>query len=159
MERCVKMINKVNLDEIIEGIELQTDECSSYLNIKTGKVVFITSEEFRAAEEDEPIDKYPEWQRESIEIAREILFGEDYLALPSKYDIDEYSIMEKFCFSIENKKISNYLYNSIRGKGAFRRFKNIINKYNLENDWYRFRDKKIRQIAIDWCEYNGIEYE
>ncbi|MHC2995299.1 MAG: hypothetical protein IBV53_07360 [Candidatus Atribacteria bacterium] len=55
-------------------------------------------------------------------------------------------------------KISDILYDSIKGRGAFRRFKNNIYKYNLEEDWYRFRDEAIKQITIEWCEDNGINY-
>jgi hypothetical protein len=49
-------------------------------------------------EEDQEIDlaEYPEWQRESIVKAREILDSEDWIALPSKFDIHEYAIMEEF---------------------------------------------------------------
>ncbi len=35
----------VKLKDIIEGLEFQTDEGSSYLNTTTGEVVYITEEE------------------------------------------------------------------------------------------------------------------
>lgn len=152
------MDKPVKLDDIIQEIEMQTDETSSFLNIRTGEIVTISDEEFRAAEEDESIELFPEWQHEFINIAKEILYGDDYISLPSKFDIHEYSIMEKFCLSIMDDKISDILYNSIKGRGAFRRFKDNIHKYNLVEDWYRFRDEAIKQIAIEWCKVNGINY-
>jgi hypothetical protein len=51
--------------------------------------------------------------------------------------------MERFCFTISDKKISESLYHAIKGKGAFSRFKDAIHRYG---------------IAEDWCEENGIEY-
>ena len=55
-------------------------------------------------------------------------------------------------------KIRDILYYSIKGSGAFRRFKDNIYQYNLEEDWYRFRDEAIKRIAIEWCEDKGINY-
>ncbi len=49
------------MSDIIDAIEIMTDESSSYLNMKTGEVVMITDEEMGAAEEDEPLEGYPEW--------------------------------------------------------------------------------------------------
>ena len=119
-------LNKpVKLDDIIQGIEMQTDESSSFLNIRTGEVVTISDEEYSTAEEDKSIDLFPEWQHKLINIAKEILHSNDYISLPSKFDIHEYRIMEKFCLSITDDKISDLLYDSIKGRGAFRRYKTI----------------------------------
>lgn len=51
------------------------------------------------------------------------------------------------------------MYDSIKGRGAFGRFKYNIQKYNIENDWYKFRGEVLESIAIEWCEGNGINYE
>ena len=53
------MAGQVKLKDIIEGVEFLTDEGSSYLNIVTGEVVYVTTEELRAAEEDEPLEDFP----------------------------------------------------------------------------------------------------
>ena len=45
----------VKLKDIIEGLEFLTDEGSSYLNTTTGEVVYVTTEEVRAAEEEPPL--------------------------------------------------------------------------------------------------------
>lgn len=149
---------RVKLEDIIEGLEFQSDECTAYLNKNTGKVVFITDEEFRAAEDNEPIENFPEWEHENIEIAKEILETDNYIHLPNKFDINEYSIMERFCLSIKDNEISNIMYNSIKGLGAFRRFKENIYRYNIQDDWYSYRDAAIKEIAIEWCEYNNLEF-
>jgi len=152
------MDKPVKLEDIIDVIEMQTDESSSYLNIKTGEVVIISDEESSAAEEDKPIDSFPEWQHELINKAKEILQSNDYISLPSKFQVHEYRIMEKFCLSITDDQIRDILYYSIKGSGAFQRFKDNIYKYNLEEEWYKFRDEAIKRIAIEWCEDNGINY-
>ena len=148
----------MKLLDIIEGMEFQTDESRSYLNKNTGEVVTISDGEFRAAEDNKPVENFPDWQRKNIEVAREILETDSYIPLPSKFDIHEYDIMEEFCLSIENEEIRNTLYNSIKGSGAFRRFKDNILRFNIEDDWYKYRDAAIKKIAIEWCENNNIQF-
>ena len=56
-----------------------------------------------------------------------------------------------FCLSITDRRTSKELYYSIKNKGAFRRF-------GIEDYWYQYRDEAIKQIAIDWCNKNGIAF-
>ncbi len=152
------MNKPVKLSDIIDAIEIMTDESSSYLNMKTGEVVMITDEEMGAAEEDEPLEEYPEWQRELIETARKVLETEDYISLPDKFDVHEYSIMERFCLSIDDEKIRNIMYSSIKGSRAFRRFKDYIHEYDIADEWYKYKSEALKQMAIDWCKENNVEY-
>ena len=46
----------------------------------------------------------------------------------------------------------------IRGRGAFRRFKDAIHMNGIEEEWYRFRQEELEKIAIDWLEANQISY-
>jgi hypothetical protein len=124
---------KVKLQDVVDAMNMVGDEMSAYLNKQTGELITLTSEEFEAAEELsvedglEPAEDgleeeeeeeeegqgdladYPEWQRESILKAREILGSEDWIALPSKFDIHEYAIMEEFCRSVADPATSNRL--------------------------------------------------
>jgi hypothetical protein len=145
------MAARVRLDEIIEGLEFQSDESSSYLNTKTGEVVLMTDYAMQAAEDDEPLEDVPDWERDLVAIAREIIADTgDYIQLPTKYDIDEYSIMENFCTSLDKKEIGDILYDLISGSGAFRRFKDAIYKYDVEDEWHKYRDNAIKEIAIEF---------
>ena len=72
----------VKLKDIIEGLEFLTEEGSSYLNTVTGEVVYVTTEELRAAEEEQPLEDFPEWQHDAIRIAGEIIETDHYLPLP-----------------------------------------------------------------------------
>jgi len=151
---------RVKLSDIIEGLESQSDENSSFLDKRTGEVVLMTDYAMRAAEENEPFEDVPDWERELVSIAKEILADTgDYIQLPTKYDIDEYSIMENFCMSLERKEIGDILYDLISGSGAFRRFKDAAYKYGVEDEWYKYRDNAMKELAIEWCRQNDIEFE
>jgi hypothetical protein len=154
------METRVKLSDIIEGLEFQSDESSSFLNKKTGEVVLMTDYAMRAAEDNEPLEDLPDWERDLVSIAREILAESDqYIPLPTKFDIDEYSIMERFCTSLDKQEIGDILYDLISGSGAFRRFKNAIYKYGVEDEWFKYRDNAIKEIAIEWCRENNIKFE
>ena len=154
------MVFPVKLSEILEAIEFRMEENTAYLNRKTGEIVTISEEEFNAAEAQEPLETYPEWQRDNIRIAREILGNEgNFLSLPTKYDIHEYQIMEGFCLSARDKKISETLWTSIKGKGAFWRFKDTVQRLGIADKWYKYREEAIKQIAIDWCRSHRIKFK
>ena len=73
-------------------------------------------------------------------------------------DIHEYRIMERFCSSIEDDDMRDDLCQAIRGRGAFRYFKDRIHAYGIAEEWYRYRDEALREIAVAWCEEHGIPY-
>ncbi|MEK6280202.1 MAG: UPF0158 family protein [Acidobacteriota bacterium] len=153
----------VKLRDVVDGLDMAGDEMSAYLNKRTGEVVPITNEELEAAEEEEEEEEEdladrPEWQQESIMQAREIIGSEDWIELPSQFDIHEYSIMEEFCRSIADPKLSERLLGTIRGSGAFRRFRGALEVLNLQQDWYDFRAAELEKIAVAWLEENEIEF-
>ena len=148
----------VNLKDIIEGLEFQSDEGSSHLNTATGEVVYVTEEELRAAEEEEPLNHFPEWQHDAIRIAKDIVETDHYLQLPDRFEIHEYSIMERFCLSIDDEDMRDDLCDAIRGRGAFRRCKDRMQLYGMAEEWYRYRDAALREIVIAWCEAHEIPY-
>jgi hypothetical protein len=149
---------QVKLDDVIEALEAAGDEHTHYLDKRTGEIVLITNEEMEAAEEDELISEYPEWQRESILKAREILRSKDFVALPDQFDIHEYKIMEDFCLEIQDRNVGETLRRLIRGSGAFRRFKNAIYSMGVEKAWYEFRRTEFEKLAIEWLEQEGLAY-
>ena len=154
------MAIRVKLDDIIDGLESQSDESRSFLNKKTGEVVLITDEELNAARENEPIEDFPDWQQDQVRIAKEIIAETgDYISLPTKFDINEYRVMERFCLSLDDPEMSDLLYSLIKGGGAFRRFKDAIHKYDIADEWNSYRNKALKEIAIEWCRENNIEFE
>jgi Uncharacterised protein family (UPF0158) len=154
------MVVPVKLKDILEGLEFLTDEGRFYLNTVTGEVVSVTDEELRAAENDAPLDYFPAWQQDAIRLAGEIVEVETdhFLPLPDKFEINEYRIMERFCLSVDDEDMREDLCNAIRGRGAFRYFKDKIHEYGIVEAWYRYRDDALREIAVAWCEAHGIAY-
>jgi|SRR5882672_6887532 len=148
----------VKLKDIIEGLEFLTDEGSSYLNTTTGEVVYVTTEELRAAEEEQPLEDFPAWQHDALRIARDIVETDHYLPLPDRFEINEYHVMERFCLSVDNDDLRDDLCDAIRGRGAFRRFKDKVQVYGMAEEWYRYRDNALREMAMAWCEAHGIAY-
>jgi hypothetical protein len=149
---------RVKLSDIIEGMDLQSDARSVFLNLTTGDVVSVTDEELRAAEHDEPLEDFPEWQHDAIRMAGEIVATDHYLPLPDRFEMNEYCIMERFCLSIEDDDMQEDLCGAIRGRGAFRRFKERVHAYGIAEEWYQYRDAALKEIDIAWCEAHGIAY-
>jgi hypothetical protein len=149
---------RVKLQDILEGMDFQSDEQSSFLNLTTGEVVSIIDEELRAAENNAPLEDFPEWQHDAIRIAREIVETEHYLPLPDRFEIHEYQIMERFCLSVDDDDLRDDLCDAIRGRGAFRRFKDRVQAYRMAQEWYRYRDAALREIAVAWCEAHDLQY-
>ncbi|MUV38937.1 hypothetical protein JNUCC1_02809 [Lentibacillus sp. JNUCC-1] len=145
----------VKIGDIIEAIELQYPGSYQFLNMKNGKVVIIDSEAMRAAEDDEPY-----MDDEALEVAIDVLENEDnYIELPEEEDINEYDIMEDFCLSLEDAHQKEKLLSAIKGKGAFRRFKDKIIELGVRDEWFTYRDERIKQFVIEWCEAHQIDYK
>jgi hypothetical protein len=105
-------------------------------------------EELRAAENNAPLEDFPEWQHVQIRIAREMLEMDHYLPLPDRFEVNEYRIMERFCHSVDDDDMRDDLCDAIRGRGAFKRFKDSIQAYGIAEAWYRYRDAALREIAM-----------
>lgn len=94
---------KVKLSSVAEGIEFQRDESRSFLKTSTGEVVLITDEEINAAEIDDDVSAGADWYIDAVKRAKELINNEqDYICLPSKYDFNEYRIIERFILTLLN---------------------------------------------------------
>jgi len=155
------MAAEVELDVIIEALEMADDSISSYLNVETGEVHSITEEEFDLAEDPQTaIEDLPNWQREAVTLARSIQKqdGKRYMALPDKFDVHEWAMMDRFSMTLRDAQMRNDFHGGIRGAGAFRLFKHLLTEYDLWDAWNRFKQVELRQMAIEWCKENGITY-
>jgi hypothetical protein len=148
----------VSLHQFVNELDAPVDDCHVYLNRKTGEFLPIgPDDEFAADAEDE--EDVPEWQRESLPKIREAMTSDDWLELPDKFAIDEYRIMERFAGTLDDAIFRADLLDTIGGRGNFGRFKNMLHRRGRLDDWYRFREKAYRKIAIDWLEANGIPFQ
>jgi hypothetical protein len=165
----------VSLRDMVDEMQTLSYESNAYLKKSTGKVITIRDDDFdmvRSMEEifdeiedeaeiesDDDSSGYLDLETEFYQDVNNVMaFDDDYLKLPSKFDIHEYEIMERFGLSIPNEKISDILISRIRGSGAFRRFRDTIYQYGIEEDWFRFRDDAYKEIAISWLKNHGFDY-
>ena len=148
----------VSLHDVVEHMDIPSDEWTAYLNRRTGELVDVSHEELRLAEADEEPQELPDWQDEAVSKAREVLDSEDFLALPDKFEIHEYSIIERFCLEVEDPTTREALLRASRGAGAFRRFKEAIHERHVADAWYAYRQQALEQIAAEWLEANGIAF-
>jgi hypothetical protein len=63
--------------------------------------------------------------------------------------VNEYEIMENFCLTVSDQRKRESLLRAIRSKGAFRRFKDKLSDFEMEEQWYSYRDDCFKQIAIE----------
>jgi hypothetical protein len=145
----------VSIREVVDAFETASDEMSSYVNRATGQVVTVTHEDLRLAEED-PVPDMPAWQREAVNEARGILESEDWLELPSKFDIHEWEIMDKFGRSLLTESERAAVGDAIHGNGAFRNFKATVRRLGIEATWFAYKTRALETIARDWLAQNGL---
>ena len=148
----------VSVKDVVNEMDGLMDEHQAFLNRRTGELITLSTEDLSEAEDEVDISQYPDWQQEIIAKAKEVLDDDDFLPLPSKFDIHEYSIMEEFCSSVQNQGMKEDLLDKIRGRGAFRRFKDAIHFFGIEEAWYQFRREALEKIARDWLEEHDIPY-
>ena len=153
---------KVKLQDVVDQIEVQSGDSAAYLNKKTGELFMLGEDEALGFEledgEEEGLDDLPEWLRESRQKAREIDESDEWIELPTQRDVHEYHIMEQFGASLEDAEVRDRILQTIRGGGAFRRFKHALDELSLWDEWTSFKHAELERIAIEWLEENGIEY-
>ena len=70
----------------------------------------------------------------------------------------QYQWVSEFVDTVEYEPIKVRLEAAINGKGAFRRFKDILLTLPDERRrWFEFRDRRMRTRVREWIEENGIE--
>jgi hypothetical protein len=148
----------VSLQSVVEELEALIDETTAYLDRRTGALYAFQDEDARSIEDGAGLLDFPEWQRGEVPKMREILESEDWLPLPTRFDIHEWAIMDAFARSIDDADLRAELLNSIRGAGAFRAFKDAVQCREIHEDWYRYRTAALRQIAADWLDGHGVSY-
>lgn len=148
----------VSLHDVIEAMNLMTDEATAYINRKTGELITLTDEELALVEDPDEAAAAPQWQKDLLPKAREVLASEDFIPLPGKFEIHEWSIMERFAGSLTDAAVSDELDAALHGRGAFRRFKDAVRRLGIANEWYRFRDAALEEIAIEFLEAHGLPY-
>jgi hypothetical protein len=154
---------RVKMSDLVDGLEAQGDETHAFLDRQTGEVLLLMDEDLGADDEEEEGDLSDcgEWERESIEQAKAVQADEGgrFLALPDRFDVNEWEMMRDFAMALEDDSQAESLQNAIHGRGAFRYFKDRVHEFGLADAWYKFREEQYRQVALDWCEANGVDVD
>ena len=133
---------KIDLDELCLAMD-SPYECDYYLDLETGEIVFISDyiDDVHLEELKDKIDENP---------AR-------YEPIPKAESYEGYNDMVDFIATVEDEHLIELLEVAINGKGAFRRFKDVLARYPEEKErWYRFKDGRMRERALAWLEDIGI---
>ena len=120
------------------------DECS-YLDLETGEVISVIRENadsFEMAEIEQRVDSKPE----------------RYEVIPCIDSGEAYDDMVRFIDTVEDGHVAELLSIAIRGKGAFRMFKDVLLTYPAERErWFKFqRNLMIRRID-EWLQAIDVE--
>lgn len=157
------MTPTVKLMDLTDALEMASEESGSWLDRQTGQVVVVDNDVMQAVESTEGDmmpDGLEDWQVEQVPAARAISAGDPrYLALPDKFDFHEYRHMEKFIGSIADAEKADQLWRAIKGKGAFRYFKDTAARLGLLDAWYGYRDTALNRFMLDWAKENEVQVD
>lgn len=153
----------VKLSDLILTLDLPSEEYRTYIDRKTGAVVSVEETMLSQLEdgEEEDLGDLPEWQKQEYEVAKEIA-GDDgsrFISPPDKFDFHEYRVMEKFIRSIDDDEAADQLWRAIKGRGAFRYFKDTLYRLGIQQSWYDYLGKAQKEFVIAWAEENNIAYK
>jgi Uncharacterised protein family (UPF0158) len=149
----------VRLQEIVDALEMQSEESSSFFDRNTGRIETVSADLLRAAEQSSnPAPELPAWQRPEWELAQRIVAADSFEPLPTPFEVHEWAIMRDFAQSLTSEQVREELLDALHGAGAFRHFKSTVRRQGLESAWFAFRTEAFQQIARDWCEEQQIAW-
>ena len=120
--------------ELEGALENNSPELHSFLNKITGDVIRI----FRGSEDAE-------------DRLREVENSPDFLYIEPISSREQYRWMEEFIETVEEANLKDKLNIAIDGKGAFRRFKDVLVGYPAERErWFAKRAVKLRAHMKEW---------
>ena len=150
----------IKASELIEALEFDSEYHVTRVDLQNGCVVMVDSSVMQAVEADdeESLGDLPDWEKEEVEIARAIAAdsGERFLSPPDKFDFHEYRQMEKFIQRVANEKAADQLWRAIKGKGAFRYFKDTASRLGLLEQWFAYRDEAMKKFVVEWAETHKV---
>lgn len=152
-----------SLTDLVDSLDFQHEDYRSYFDRQTARVVSVEISILSAFEEgdEEDLDDVPDWQKNEVEIARAIVNDNSkrFIDPPDKFDFHEYRHMEDFIDTVDDAQIAKHLARAIRGSGAFRRFKETLYHFDIQERWFQYRAKAMKEFVIKWAEENDIAYE
>src|SRR5450432_3920696 len=122
-------------DALEIAVERNSPDTDSYLDLGTGRVITITTGD-------------PEAVLNRQQVSENI---RNYLRIEPASSREQYRWMEKFVGSVTDEPLRERLVISIDGKGAFRRFKDVLLNYPVERErWFSYRAELLHWHMQEW---------
>lgn len=81
----------------------------------------------------------------------------DYLRIEPVSSDEQYGWMEQFIETVADPELGGRLGQAIVGKGAFRRFKDVVMAHAAERErWFAFRGAELRRVMEAWLDEHAI---
>src|SRR3569623_699111 len=129
-------------DALEVAVERNSPDTDSYLDLSSGRVNTITTGD-------------PEATLIRQQVSENI---RNYLRVEPASSREQYRWMEKFVGSVSDEPLRERLIISIDGKGAFRRFKDVLLAYPAERErWFSYRAELLHWHIQQWLEQHDIE--
>lgn len=136
----------VNWDDLEMALTANAAEWACYLDVRSGEVQMV------------PVDRLGEdedWPSED-ELDAGLEAGHLIPIEPLGSSV-EYGWMAEFASSVGDAQIRDRLELALDGRGAFRRFKNVLLDFPAERErWLAFRDERLRASAREWLAEHDI---
>jgi hypothetical protein len=130
----------VDWEALEDAFENNAPEVHSYLHLTTGEVLRV-------------VDGVADPQMH-VRIASD----GNYLRIDPVSSREQYRWMERFIPLIEDPELRTKLTQAIDGKGAFRRFKDVLMSYGTERErWFTFRSERLRTFMEAWLSAHAIK--
>lgn len=152
----------VSLQEVVDNLQMQMELMAVFLNEETGEMIVVQDDELKRADDlihgDLKRDDLRDWEREFLPKVHEAIHDPGWSQLPTEWDLNEYEMMKQFCYSVKNDEHREQLLRAIRGRGAFRYFRDTTDRLGLTKDWYAYRDRAYEKRAVQWLEARDVPY-
>jgi hypothetical protein len=132
----------INWDDLETAVERNAPDTESFLDITTGQVVSVVAGEPDAgALKRKIVDRFDDFVRVDPASSRE-----------------QYRWMERFVTSVTDEGLRERLTIAIDGKGAFRRFKDVLIAYPAERErWFSYRAELLHWHIHNWLHDHRLE--
>jgi hypothetical protein len=131
---------EISWEALEDGFENNAPEVHSYLHLSTGEVLRVVDGVADPA------------------MHQRIASDEDYLRVDPVSSREQYRWMERFIATVTEPDLRGRLVAAIDGKGAFRRFKDVLMAVPAERErWFEFRTERLRACMESWLEAHHIE--
>lgn len=129
----------VDWEALEDAFENNAPEVHSYLHLTTGEVLRV-------------VDGVADPQMHA-----RISADTNYLRIDPVSSREQYRWMERFIPMVDEAELRGKLAHAIDGKGAFRRFKDVLMTYNADRErWFAFRSERLRTFMEAWLTAHAI---